>query len=480
MKRRVVLDLFWMVASFGAATIVMLAAACLARAETPTAPVLLAFQADWCGACRQMGPTVDALDRDGYNIHRVDVDRNRDLATRFRVNMLPCFIVVERGKEIDRIVGQTSVERLKMKLPKKPAVKNPKSEFDERRPSPAWRYEKPVAHRAAVVRIYCRDDVKTRSIGSGTLVKWGRGKIVVLTARHVIKDAKQIIVELCSKKTYWARVLKADATWDCAVLEIIGKPEGVEAVDLELGDSAMQREGNRLESCGYGPDGRLASNSGLFVGYRRSTETPAGPDDWFEISGHARPGDSGGPVFNERGRLVGVLWGTNGQVVVGVQAGRLHVLLDAAEAKMIDQRSFTLLAYDYDGRFPTPPKPLTPIENLPVAGDGNCCPGGTCDNRPMPGPAEFEPASAEKKPMLPWRNEAQRRDDNLDARTRDLLQAIEAEHQARLAREAAASKSVEKPKVEAKPEELSPLLAGLCVLGAIAVGMVVYFTAAKS
>ncbi len=196
-------------------------------------------------------------------------------------------------------------------------------------PHPAWRYERAEGHRAAVVRIYCEEAAHGRSIGSGTLVRWN-GRVVVLTARHVVRGAVKIVVELCTRKTHEARVLKTDPTWDCAVLELMGRPVGVPVAEIELGPNATQKDGDRLESCGYGPDGQLAVNSGLFRGYRRSAAAPRGPDDWMVISGHARPGDSGGPVFNARGRLVGVLWGTDGEEVVCVQAGRLHVLLEEA------------------------------------------------------------------------------------------------------------------------------------------------------
>jgi S1-C subfamily serine protease len=522
--RRIVLNLFWMAMSLGLAAVLMLAGTSLARGESPStsrdsSPVLLAFRADWCNACRQMEPMVDALASDGYSVRQVDVDRDRELAARFGVDAIPCFIVVQNGNVVDRIVGQASIERLKLKLPR---LASPQREArdTERRPHPAWRYEIPVGHRAAVVRIYCQDDLRTRSIGSGTLVRWGAKKIVVLTARHVIQDAKKITVELFNKKAYKARVMKADAVWDCAVLELIGKPVGVEPAELELGDAAMQQEGNRLESCGYGPDGRLACNTGLFLGYKRSTQTPNGPDDWFEISGHARQGDSGGGVFNQRGRLVGVLWGTNGEVVVGVQAGRLHVLLDQAtgngghveqrrlivsadsESNAIDPENFRLLQYQSR---PTPPKqPVADLADLPQCDPrSGCCPmpgpvfaepAGDCPNLPSPNLGEGQGVRACENgtvpfdargnnridPVLPWREGAQRRDEELNARTNALLNAIRAERQARLARESVPPVAVEQPKAETEKDTPSPLLAGLCVLGAVAAGFVIYFATAKN
>ena len=51
------------------------------------------------------------------------------------------------------------------------------------------------------------------------------------------------------------------------------------------------------------------------------------------MSGPARPGDSGGPIFNARGRVVGILWGTDGQTTIGVQVGRLHIVLKEARFK---------------------------------------------------------------------------------------------------------------------------------------------------
>jgi len=327
-------------------------------------------------------------------------------------------------------------------------------------PRPAWRYERPIGPRAAVVRIYCQDDARTRSIGSGVLVRWGK-RIVVLTARHVVQDAKKVVVELFTKRTHYVRVLKVDVIWDCAVLELVGQPEGVEPAEVEVGDVAMQREGNRLESCGYGPDGKLACNSGLFLGYKRSTQAQNGPDDWMEISGHARGGDSGGPIFNQQGRVVGVLWGTDGERVVGVQAGRVHKLLDEAIPRVAEQKAFVALGIFE--RKPTPPMPSPEPSAKPIAPRapatemrGNAARpesiGQIFGRKPIPQPPQV---------IVQSDPEVRQALGSIDAKIGVLVQERQTQQKT----------PVEKPKVEAP----SPLLAGLCIIVAIVVGFVIYF-----
>ena len=204
--------------------------------------------------------------------------------------------------------------------------------------APSWRYEEPTGYKQAIVRIYSKDvRGRTRGIGSGTIVKWGVNKIVVLTARHVIDGAKSLVIETFKKKFYNTTVLNPGDIWDCAVLQIDGVPEGVTPAEVELGQAAMQKPGNLLTSLGYGGLVRsLAANTGAFVTYRRIKEQPNSPDDWMQISGHARQGDSGGGVFNQNGRLVGVLWGydPDDKSIMCVQAGRIHIALDAAMRKI--------------------------------------------------------------------------------------------------------------------------------------------------
>jgi hypothetical protein len=330
--------------------------------------------------------------------------------------------------------------------------------FTPRVPQPAWRYERPTGHRAAVVRVIGQDGEGSQSVGSGVLVRWS-GRIVVLTARHVIRDAKNIIVELHTMRRHTARVLKVDAVWDCAVLELTSAPEGVEPAEVELGQDAMLTFGARLESCGYGPDGKLACNSGLFLGYRRSAQAAQGPDDWFVLSGHARGGDSGGPVFNQRGRLVGVLWGTDGAEVVGVQAGRIHLLLDAALPRRIEQKTHV------------EPVGLQRIPTTPKATPKGDCPD-FCVNKNGTVPLAAQP-------LLPWRGEAQRRDETQQAAIDRLikLERMRGERQERTM-----PPVVAQPPAKIEPENnetFSPIIAGLCILGAVAAGFVIFFAVKK-
>ncbi|HIQ23060.1 MAG TPA: thioredoxin, partial [Planctomycetes bacterium] len=77
----------------------------LALAAAPTDTVLLEFSAPWCKACRRMGPTLEALRARGYPVRQVDYDRQPQLAAKYRVRLLPTFVMLAEGKVVDRHEG---------------------------------------------------------------------------------------------------------------------------------------------------------------------------------------------------------------------------------------------------------------------------------------------------------------------------------------------------------------------------------------
>ena len=77
--------------------------------------ILLDFSASWCGPCRSMAPLVDEVAAAGWTVRRVDVDREGDLVRRFGVTGVPCYVLLVKGEEIERINGATTrveLERL--------------------------------------------------------------------------------------------------------------------------------------------------------------------------------------------------------------------------------------------------------------------------------------------------------------------------------------------------------------------------------
>ncbi|KAG7662423.1 txl1 [[Candida] subhashii] len=67
------------------------------------------FTASWCGPCQAIKPVIDQLYSSGkydkIEICRVDLDTQKDLATKYQVTAVPTFIFFEQGKEISRIRG---------------------------------------------------------------------------------------------------------------------------------------------------------------------------------------------------------------------------------------------------------------------------------------------------------------------------------------------------------------------------------------
>ena len=81
------------------------------KSETP---VLVDFNATWCGPCRMLKPTLDqvAAERPDVKVVGVDIDENMDLAEEYGVFSIPCLILFKDGAEAERSVGLVPKDRV--------------------------------------------------------------------------------------------------------------------------------------------------------------------------------------------------------------------------------------------------------------------------------------------------------------------------------------------------------------------------------
>jgi thioredoxin 1 len=74
-------------------------------------PVLVDFWAEWCGPCRQMTPTIDALASEysgRVKVGKLNVDHNNQTAARYQVRGIPTLLLFKGGKVVEQMVGARS------------------------------------------------------------------------------------------------------------------------------------------------------------------------------------------------------------------------------------------------------------------------------------------------------------------------------------------------------------------------------------
>ena len=75
--------------------------------RTSEKTVLLDFYADWCGPCRMVSPIVEeiAAENPQYLIGKINVDKEPELAEKFKVLSIPTLVVIKNGNITDQSAG---------------------------------------------------------------------------------------------------------------------------------------------------------------------------------------------------------------------------------------------------------------------------------------------------------------------------------------------------------------------------------------
>lgn len=74
-------------------------------------PVLVDFGADYCPPCRKLEPVIASLGKD-FQVRKVDVEKEGELAHHYRIRTLPTLIIFDKGKEVSRF-GYTDERTLR-------------------------------------------------------------------------------------------------------------------------------------------------------------------------------------------------------------------------------------------------------------------------------------------------------------------------------------------------------------------------------
>ena len=84
-------------------------------------PVLVDFWAEWCGPCKRLAPTVEALAGDyagKLTVGKLNVDDNPNTASKFQIRGIPALLLFKGGQVVESVVGLAQKDDLKKVIDK--------------------------------------------------------------------------------------------------------------------------------------------------------------------------------------------------------------------------------------------------------------------------------------------------------------------------------------------------------------------------
>jgi len=154
---------------------------------------------------------------------------------------------------------------------------------------------------------------KSSALGSGFIINI---KGIVITNNHVIQGAEDIVVRVGEDKEYKAKIIGADPLSDIAVLQIESKEK---FIPVKFGDSDKARIGDWVIAIGnpFGLGGTVTS--GIISARNRSIGLSR-YEDYIQTDASINQGNSGGPLFDMNGDVIGIntaILGQSGSIGIG-------------------------------------------------------------------------------------------------------------------------------------------------------------------